>query len=175
MLASISVIRVPGTKTLKAYTDTVIAVNNLSRATIAREKPRESIQPKPVPERIGEPSVFKHVVYIIKENRTYDQVLGDMKQGDGDPGLCIYGSEITPNTHKLSEEFMLLDNFHVSGKCSAEGHQWTDASIVTDYIEKNMRAWFRSYAHVQTDALVYAPTGFIWDNATKRKICKNLW
>ena len=89
-----------------------------------------------------------------------------MKQGDGDPGLCIYGAEITPNTHKLAEEFMLLDNFHVSGKCSAEGHQWTDASIVTDYIEKNMRAWFRSYAHVQTDALVYAPTGFIWDNAT---------
>ncbi|MGA2407248.1 MAG: bifunctional YncE family protein/alkaline phosphatase family protein [Bacteroidales bacterium] len=166
MLASISVIPVPGTKDLKAYTDTVIAVNNLSRAIIAREKPRDSVQPKPVPDRIGEPSVFKHVVYIIKENRTYDQVLGDMKQGNGDPGLCIYGSEITPNTHKLSEEFILLDNFHVSGKCSAEGHQWTDASIVTDYIEKNMRAWFRSYAHVQTDALVYAPTGFIWDNAT---------
>ena len=166
MMASISVIRIPGSKDLKAYTDTVIAVNNLSRATIAREKPRESVQPKPVPERIGEPSLFKHVVYIIKENRTYDQVLGDMKQGDGDPGLCIYGSEITPNTHKLSEEFMLLDNFYVSGKCSAEGHQWTDASIVTDYIEKNMRAWFRSYPHVQTDALVYAPTGFLWDNAT---------
>ena len=166
MLASISVIPVPGKKSLKAYTDTVIAVNDLSRATLAREKPRELVQPKPVPDRIGEPSVFKHVVYIIKENRTYDQILGDMKQGDGDPGLCIYGKEITPNTHKLSEEFILLDNFHVSGKCSAEGHQWTDASIVTDYIEKNMRAWFRSYAHVQTDALVYAPTGFIWDNAT---------
>jgi YVTN family beta-propeller protein len=167
MLASISVISVPGKKDLKAYTDTVIAVNNLSRATIAREKPRESVSPKPVPDRIGEPSVFKHVVYIIKENRTYDQILGDMKQGDGDPGLCIYGADITPNTHKLSEEFILLDNFHVSGKCSAEGHQWTDASIVTDYIEKNMRAWFRSYAHVQTDALVYAPTGFIWDNALR--------
>jgi YVTN family beta-propeller protein len=168
MLASISVIKVPGTKALKAYTDTVIAVNNLSRATMAREKPREAVLPEPVPERIGEPSVFKHVLYIIKENRTYDQVLGDMKQGDGDPGLCIFGSEITPNIHRLSEEFMLLDNFHVSGKCSAEGHQWTDASIVTDYIEKNMRAWFRSYPHVQTDALVYAPTGFIWDNALSK-------
>ena len=165
-LASISVIPVPWKKTLKAYTDTVIAVNNLSRATASMEKPRGSAQPKPVPDRIGEPSVFKHVVYIIKENRTYDQILGDMKQGDGDPGLCIYGTEITPNIHKLSEEFMLLDNFHASGKCSAEGHQWTDASIVTDYIEKNMRAWFRSYPHVQSDALVYAPTGFIWDNAT---------
>ncbi|MFA5819112.1 MAG: bifunctional YncE family protein/alkaline phosphatase family protein [Bacteroidales bacterium] len=166
MLASISVIPVPGKRDLKAYTDTVIAVNDLSRATLAREKPRESAQPKPVPDRIGEPSVFKHVVYIIKENRTYDQVLGDMKQGDGDPGLCIYGADVTPNTHRLAEEFILLDNYNVSGKCSAEGHQWTDASIVTDYIEKNMRAWFRSYPHVQEDALVYSPTGFLWDNAT---------
>jgi YVTN family beta-propeller protein len=168
MLASISVIRVPGNKALQAYTDTVVAINNLSAALASREKPGNNVKPKPVPDRIGEPSVFKHVLYIIKENRTYDQVLGDMKQGNGDPGICTYGLEITPNTHKLSEDFMLLDNFYVSGKCSAEGHQWTDASIVTDYIEKNMRAWFRSYAHVQTDALVYAPTGFIWDNALSK-------
>ena len=168
MLASLSVIRVPGNKALKAYTDTVVAINNLTSALASREKPRDGIKPKPVPDRIGEPSVFKHVLYIIKENRTYDQILGDMKQGNGDPGLCTYGLEITPNTHKLSEEFMLFDNFYVSGKCSAEGHQWTDASIVTDYIEKNIRAWFRSYAHVQTDALVYAPTGFIWDNALRK-------
>ncbi|MCX6329475.1 MAG: bifunctional YncE family protein/alkaline phosphatase family protein [Bacteroidia bacterium] len=167
MLASVSVIPVPGKEKLQAYTDTVIALNDLSRALLTREKPREGVQPKPVPDRFGEPSIFKHVVYIIKENRTYDQVLGDMKQGDGDPGLCIFGAEITPNIHKLCEEFLLLDNFHASGKCSADGHQWTDASIVTDYIEKNMRAWFRSYAHVQTDALVYAPTGFLWDNGIK--------
>ncbi len=167
MMASVSVIPFQDMKNLAAYTDTVIALNDISRALSVRDAPRSSVKPKPVPDRIGEPSVFKHVVYIIKENRTYDQVLGDMKQGDGDPALCIYGAEITPNTHKLAEEFMLLDNFHVSGKCSAEGHQWTDASIVTDYIYKNMRAWFRSYAHVQTDALVYAPTGFLWDNAMK--------
>ena len=167
MTASVSVIPFQDMKNLSAYTDTVIAVNNLARALSGREKPRESAKPVPVPERIGEPSVFKHVVYIIKENRTYDQVLGDMKQGDGDPGICTYGALITPNTHKLAEDFLLLDNFNVSGKCSAEGHQWTDASIVTDYIEKNMRAWFRSYPHVQTDALVYAPTGFLWDNALR--------
>jgi YVTN family beta-propeller protein len=165
MLASVSVIPFQDQSNLKAYTDTVVALNDLSRALSGREKPRDDVMPKPVPDRIGEPSVFKHVVYIIKENRTYDQVLGDMKQGNGDPGICTFGAEITPNTHKLAEEFLLLDNFHVSGKCSAEGHQWTDASIVTDYIEKNMRAWFRSYPHVQTDALVYAPTGFLWDNA----------
>ncbi len=167
MLASVSGIEVPGHAALKAYTDTVIALNNLARATSAREKPRENIAAFPVPERIGEPSVFKHVLYIIKENRTYDQILGDMKIGRGDPTLCIYGEEVTPNTHKLCEDFLLLDNFMVSGKCSAEGHMWTDASIVTDYIEKNMRAWFRSYTHVLYDALVYAPTGFLWDNALR--------
>jgi YVTN family beta-propeller protein len=167
MWASISVIHSPEQTVLNAYTDTVIALNNLSRAISSLQEPRKNIEAKPVPERIGEPSLFKHVLYIIKENRTYDQVLGDMKEGDGDPALCTYGENITPNTHNLAREFMLLDNFHVSGKCSAEGHQWTDASIVTDYIEKNMRAWFRSYAHVQNDALVYAPTGFLWDNAVR--------
>jgi YVTN family beta-propeller protein len=168
MLASVSVILVPGKRDLKLYTDTVFALNDLSRATAAMAKPREGIKPEPLPERIGEPSLFKHVIYIIKENRTYDQILGDMKQGDGDPSLCTFGYEVTPNTHKLAEEFMLLDNFRASGKCSADGHQWTDASIVTDYIEKNMAAWIRSYPHVQTDALVYAPSGFLWDNATSK-------
>ncbi len=167
MMASVSAIKLPGRKSLRRYTDTVAALNDLSRASLAVQPPRNNVKPIAVPERIGEPSVFRHVVYIIKENRTYDQILGDMKQGKGDPGLCIYGEKITPNTHKLSEEFMLLDNFNASGKCSAEGHQWTDAAIVTDYIEKNMRAWFRSYPHVQEDALVYSPTGFIWDNAMK--------
>jgi YVTN family beta-propeller protein len=168
MMASVSVIPFDKKK-LEAYTDTVIALNNLSRAISSREKPRGSVAPKPVPERIGEPSVFRHVLYIIKENRTYDQILGDMKQGNGDQALCTFGAEVTPNIHRLCEEFLLLDNFHVSGKCSAEGHQWTDASIVTDYIEKNIRAWFRSYPHVQTDALVYAPTGFLWDDAVRHE------
>jgi YVTN family beta-propeller protein len=168
MKTTVSVIPVPDKKKLKSYTDTVIAVNDLPRATLAREAPRKDIGPKPVPDRIGELSHFKHVLYIIKENRTYDQVLGDMKEGKGDSTLCTYGEEVTPNTHKLAREFLLLDNYHVSGKCSAEGHQWTDASIVTDYIEKNMRAWFRSYPHVQEDALVYSPTGFLWDNGMSK-------
>jgi arylsulfatase A-like enzyme len=109
--------------------------------------------------------VFKHVVYIIKENRTYDQILGDLPEGDGEPALCVFGEDVTPNTHKMVRQYGLLDNYYVSGKSSAEGHQWTDAAIVTDNIEKNVRGWFRSYPHVQTDALVYSPTGFLWDNA----------
>jgi YVTN family beta-propeller protein len=167
MYASISIIDSPGKKDLQMHTQTVITANALSRVLSAKEKARDQIAPRPIPERIGEPSVFKHVLYIIKENRTYDQVLGDMPEGEGDSLLCIFGEEITPNTHKLSRQFGLLDNYYVSGKSSAEGHQWTDASIVTDYVEKNMRGWFRSYPHVQTDALVYAPTGFLWDNATR--------
>ena len=165
--ALISVIQVPDDKKLKEYTKTVEQSNQLFRLALLEKMPRRNIAPACVPERIGEPSVFKHVLYIIKENRTYDQILGDMKKGDGDSTLTIFGKKITPNTHDLVDKYMLLDNFYVSGKCSAEGHQWTDASIVTDYVEKDVRAWIRSYPHVQEDALVYAPTGFIWDNALK--------
>lgn len=167
MMASVSIIRVPQKQQLQAYTEKVQKINQLFRLALTEKMPRKNIAPVPVPVRIGEPSVFKHVLYIIKENRTYDQVLGDVTQGNGDSTLCIFGKEITPNTHKLVNEFHLMDNFYASGKCSAEGHQWTDMAIVTDYVEKNVRAWFRSYPHVQEDALVYAPTGFIWDNALK--------
>ncbi|MGC9150424.1 MAG: alkaline phosphatase family protein [Microbacter sp.] len=170
MLASVSIINMPNATQLQRYTKQVIALNQLQRLMEAQQKPRAGIEPKPIPERIGEPSVFKHVLYIIKENRTYDQVLGDVKTGNGDPKLCTFGEQVTPNTHRLVQEYQLLDNFMASGKCSAEGHQWTDASIVTDYIEKNIRAWFRSYPHVQTDALVYAPSGFLWDNARKHGV-----
>ena len=167
MMASVSVIPVPTESQLKDYTEKVEASNSLFRLDLLKKLPRKNIAALPVPERIGEPSVFKHVLYIIKENRTYDQVLGDMKKGNGDSTLTIFGKKITPNAHQLSDQYVLMDNFYASGKCSAEGHQWTDASIVTDYVEKDVRAWFRSYPHVQEDALVYAPTGFIWDNALK--------
>ena len=164
-MASVSIIPVPNKNQLDKLTKRVEKTNQLFRLALAEAMPRKDIDPLPVPLRIGEPSVFKHVVYIIKENRTYDQILGDVAAGDGDPSLCIFGKEVTPNTHKICNDFLLLDNFYVSGKSSAEGHQWTDMAIVTDYVEKNVRAWFRSYPHVQEDALVYAPTGFIWDNA----------
>jgi YVTN family beta-propeller protein len=167
MKASVSRIPVPGKKQLAIYSERVLRANLLFRMSLSLEEPRKNIPPVPVPARIGEPSVFKHVVYIIKENRTYDQILGDLPTGDGEPSLCVFDEEITPNTHQMVRQFMLLDNYYVSGKSSAEGHQWTDASIVTDNIEKNVRAWFRSYPHVQTDALVYSPTGFIWDNARR--------
>jgi len=164
-MASLSMIRLPDDQTLKVYTTRTRKLNFIFREEAAKLLPRANQPAVPMPERIGEPSVFKHVVYIIKENRTYDQVLGDMPEGNGAKALCIFGQKITPNQHQLARDFVLLDNYYASGKCSAEGHQWTDAGMVTDYIEKNVRAWFRSYPHVQNDALVYDSNGFIWNQA----------
>jgi YVTN family beta-propeller protein len=125
--------------------------------------------PRPVPKRVGEPSVFKHVIYIIKENRSYDQVLGDVPEGDSDPSLCVFGEKITPNQHKLVHQFALLDHTYCSGSKSPDGHQWTDSAMATDYMEKSFAGFPRSYpAGGQTneiDALAYSPAGFIWDNA----------
>jgi YVTN family beta-propeller protein len=163
--ATVSIIPLPNKELLRTYTSRVEAANMLFRTRLTKLLPRKGIAPKPVPERIGEPSLFKHVVYIIKENKTYDQVLGDMREGNGMESLCVYGNKITPNEHKIAKDFLLLDNFYVSGKSSAEGHSWADAAIVTDYVEKNVRAWFRSYPHVLADALVYSKNGFIWNNA----------
>ncbi len=163
--ATVSIIPIPDKITLKAYTSRVEGANLLFRTKLSKLLPRKGIAPKPVPERIGEPSVFKHVLYIIKENKTYDQVFGDMPEGNGMKSLCVYGNEITPNQHKLAKDYLLLDNFYASGKSSGEGHSWTDAAIVTDYVEKNVRAWFKSYPHVLGDALVYSKEGFLWNNA----------
>ena len=96
-----------------------------------------------IPNRVGAPSPIKHVLYIIKENRTYDQVFGDMKRGNGDPNLCLFGETVTPNHHALARQFTLLDNLYCNGEVSADGHPWSDAAIVTDYTQ---RSWTLSYA-----------------------------
>jgi YVTN family beta-propeller protein len=144
----------------------------------AKLPPRSGQPPRPVPERIGEPSVFKHVVYIIKENRTYDQVLGDDKRGNGDSSLCIFGEKITPNQHKMVREFVLLDNTYCAGILSADGHQWSTTAFATDYMEKSFAGFPRSYpdgmGEDEADALAYSPGGFIWDNVIKhRKTLRN--
>jgi Phosphoesterase family len=143
--------------------------NRLTEAVSALAPPRADAVPRPVPRRHGEPSTFKHVLYIIKENRTYDQVFGDIERGEGDADLCIFGREVTPNHHKLVDEFALLDNFYCSGVLSADGHQWTDEAFVTDYIEKGFGEFLRSYPFDGGDALAYASSGFLWDNALAHK------
>jgi YVTN family beta-propeller protein len=164
-LGSVSIIPFPAKEKLAEYTAQVYESALQYRYTSAMLPPRPDVAPVPVPERIGEPSVFKHVVYIIKENKTYDQVYGDLPQGRGDSSLCVFGERITPNMHALARQYGWMDNYHASGKSSAEGHQWSNAAIVSDYVQKNVRAWFRSYPHRQTDALVYNKTGYIWNQA----------
>jgi DNA-binding beta-propeller fold protein YncE len=167
---TLSLVPVPSKAELAAFTQK--ALSNLRYPLLAQAKlpPRLNRAPQPVPERGGEPSVFKHVIYIIKENRTYDQVLGDVKTGNGDADLCIFGERVTPNYHKLVSEFVLLDNTYCSGVLSADGHQWADSGLASDYVERGFAGWPRSYpaggfGRGGRDALAYSPAGFIWDNA----------
>ncbi len=148
---------------------------NMRRVAIAETAlpAREGVAPKAIPERIGEPSLIKHVVYILKENRTYDQVFGALEQGRGRADLCIFGKEVTPNQHKIVSEFVLLDNTYCNGILSADGHQWSTTAFSTDYMEKSFAGFPRSYpdgmGEDETDALAYSPAGFIWDNVLAGK------
>ncbi len=121
--------------------------------------------------KIGDPSPIKHVFYILKENRTYDQVLGDMPEGNGDTSLVLFGENITPNHHALAREFVLLDNFYVDGEVSADGHNWSMGAYATDYLEKN---WPTSYGDrggtydaEGTRDIANNKNGFIWDYCKK--------
>jgi len=168
---TLTLLPVPRLRDLPRLTAQVERSLRRDRIVAAFLPPRPDQPPRPVPERIGEPSVFKHVVYVIKENRTYDQVLGDVEKGRGDPSLCIFGEQVTPNQHKLVREFALLDNTYCSGILSADGHNWSTAAFATDYLEKSFAGWPRSYpdgmSEDEVDALAYAPTGFLWDQALK--------
>ena len=96
----------------------------------------------PIPQKVGDPSPIKYLFYLIKENRTYDQVLGDIPEGNGDPALVLFGENVTPNQHAIAREFVLLDNFYVNGEVSADGHNWTMGGYATDFLEKT---WPTSY------------------------------
>ena len=166
---SVSLVPVPDKNQLKQQTATVLRNGRAPALAAARLPARAGQPPRVVPERAGEPSVIKHVVYVIKENRTYDQVLGDMAAGNGEPSLCVFGEKVTPNQHKMASEFVLLDNTYCSGILSADGHQWADTAFATDYMEKSFASFPRSYPDgmedSDVDALAYSPAGFIWDNA----------
>lgn len=164
---SVSIIPVPDKTELAKMTDIVFGNNsftNLYSNSSLKDKNKKKVALPYLPDQT---SHFKHVVYIIKENRTYDQVFGDMPQGNGDTSLVHFGREITPNHHKLAETFVLMDNYYCSGVLSADGHQWTNEAFVTDYLEKSFGGFTRSYPYDGDDALAYASSGFIWDNVLK--------
>lgn len=167
---TLSLVRVPSDRQLATLTQVSLANMRYPKLAEAKLPPRPGEPARPVPERVGEPSVFKHVIYVIKENRSYDQVLGDMKEGNGDTNLCTFGLKYTPNQHKIAREFVLLDNTYCAGVQSADGHQWTDSAIVNSYMERQLTAGYpRSYPSGKSadglDALAWSSSGFIWDNA----------
>jgi DNA-binding beta-propeller fold protein YncE len=126
----------------------------------------------PVPLRAGDATPIKYCIYIIKENRTYDQVLGDMPEGNGDRSLCLFPERVTPNHHKLAREFVLLDNFYVESEVSADGHEWTMGAYATDFVEKT---WPLTYGHNKHKKYPYPAEGnfpiatpaggYLWDRA----------
>jgi YVTN family beta-propeller protein len=115
-----------------------------------------------------------HVIYVVRENRTYDQVLGDIERGNGDPSLVLFGENVTPNAHKLANEFVLFDNFYVSADVSADGHNWSTAAIAPDYVQK---MWPSQYGgrkaladFSEQDPLSLPPAGYLWSNANAARV-----
>ncbi len=146
----------------------------------------EAPEGNPVPGHTGDRSAIEHVLYIVKENRTYDQVLGDMGKGNSDPSLVVFGENVTPNEHKLARDFVLLDNFYVNADVSADGHNWSTAAIASDYVQK---MWPNSYGQRRNtydyeggEPAALPPAGYIWTNAAAHDVsmrnygywCENL-
>jgi len=123
--------------------------------------------PKVIPAHLGGSSPIKHIVVIVKENRTYDQVLGDLNEGNGDAADAQFGSQVTPNFHALAYRFGDLDNFYDEGTLSADGHNWIVQAEANDYVEKEFGAFYRSYPSQGGDSLAYQRDGFLWNAAEK--------
>ena len=123
--------------------------------------------PKVIPARLGGVSPIKHIVVIVKENRTYDQVLGDLGEGNGDPADAQFGAQVTPNSTALATRFGDLDNFYDEGTLSADGHNWLVQAEANDYVEKEFGAFYRSYPSQGGDSLAYQRDGFLWNAAEK--------
>ena len=167
---AVNVVAIPTAGQLASFTVAVSQNNRIPLATASAGDvaPRTNAVPRAIPERLGEPSLLKHVVYVIKENRSYDQVLGDLGRGDGDTSLVMYGRDVTPNTHALAEQFVTLDRFFASGGNSADGHQWLTQANETEYTLWPLYEG-RSYPYDGSDPLAYSSGGFIWEAAAARK------
>ncbi len=160
---ALSIVPVPDEKQLAAYTATVYRNCPYSDELLTNAP---SALKTAIPIKVGEPSPLKHVIYIIKENRTYDQVFGGIKEGDGDPALVMFGEKVTPNHHKLAKQFVLLDHLYCNGHVSRDGHPWSTMAYNTDYIGRD---WALTYSRRQGVAdddqgnLANAPSGYLWD------------
>ncbi len=160
-------IPIPSPAMLSNYTAQVLSNTRVPEILQTQTPARAGRSPVPVPENVGEPSVFQHVLYIIKENKTYDSVFGDLPRGNADSNLCLYPEFVTPNHHALAAQFVLLDNFYCNGVLSIDGHSWSTEGNASDYLEKSWGGFSRS-GDFDGDALVYSSSGFIWNNVLER-------
>ena len=167
---ALSIVPLPDDKQLAAYTATVYRNCPYSdKLLTASPHPDKTV----IPSKPGEPSPIKYVIYIIKENRTYDQVFGDMKEGNGDPTLVMFGEDVTPNHHKLAREFVLLDNLYCNGQVSRDGHPWSTMAYNTDYIGRDWHLTYSGRRGVDDDdegKLSNAPSGYLWDACARAGI-----
>jgi len=164
----VSVIDMPNRAQLARYTAEVISGCPYRDSLLTRtsERPPHTI----IPTIVGQPSPIKHVLYIIKENRTYDQVFGDLGIGDGDPNLTLFGRTVTPNHHALARDFVTLDNLYCNGEVSEDGHQWCNAAFCTDWTEKVYPGNYASPSRGDApgdDAVSGSTGGYLWDNCAR--------
>ncbi len=167
---ALSIVAVPDEKGLAAYTEAVYKNCPYSDALLTDAPSKEKTA---IPTRVGDPSPIKHIIYIIKENRTYDQVFGDMPRGNGDSSLVMFGAEVTPNHHRLADEYVLLDNLYCNGHVSADGHPWSTMAYNTDYTARNWALTYSRREGIEIDDegdLVKAPSGFLWDACARAKL-----
>lgn len=168
---SLSIIERPDESHLKQYSRWVYQNTPYSKAI---EQKAAGEAGNPIPRVVGDPSPIRYVFYILRENRTYDQVLGDIKRGNGDPSLCLFPDSVTPNAHKLANEFVLLDNFYVNAEVSADGHSWSMGAYANDYLEKtwptNYGGRGGSYDYEGQNPTAVPKMGFIWDHCLRNKV-----
>ncbi|MBL8175697.1 MAG: hypothetical protein JNK48_13570, partial [Bryobacterales bacterium] len=165
---AVNVVDIPDTAQLAGYSTAAAHNNHMTLGPKSPEPaPLASRAPTAIPRRAGEPSLIQHVIFIVKENRTYDQLFGDLKKGNGDPSLVMFGEDVTPNQRRLAQQFVVLDNFYATGGNSADGHQW-----ITQANENAYAMWpgfhGRSYPFDGSDALAISESGFLWDAALAR-------
>ncbi|MGW5327590.1 alkaline phosphatase family protein [Streptomyces sp. NPDC004014] len=162
--SSLTRFALPDDSVIRSQTPKVFQQNGWSRGSVQLAKGKGHRKPVPVPQRLGDPSTIKHVFLIVKENRTYDQLFGDLPQGNGDPSLAQFGENVTPNQHALARQFGLYDNAYDIGTNSAEGHNWLMQADNPEYTESSAGEYKRSY-DTEDDALGHQRTGFIWSGA----------
>ena len=168
---TLSILDLPDASGLARLTAQVVRNNGFDEMHQVLTRTPQDTTPHAVPRRVGDPSLIRHVLYVIKENRTYDQVLGDLRQGDGDPTLVLFGRDVTPNHHALAEQFALLDRCYADAEVSADGHNWSMAAIATDYVQK---LWAATYSDRNRpfdfggESSASAPqAGYLWDHTAR--------